>query len=465
MINFTERTLISLIKIIQIFIQDFKNDSKLLQSRLSFFDTIIQMDYNELLLASSLMETMRYKKGPNEGKLLSKYLQHKAINFIENSFCQASHNIEECIAATKEYNKTIESLKYKLSIIKAENKSLHGRIGKFLQIRKQHISYIRSNARKSPTINKKELKSVIKQQLMKTKRQYTTETIEMATKVCQIGSMSFRSAVECTKAVVEWLIDEEPDQRFSRKTLIGWHKDVAAIYTINQCNIIEKGQFFAYGIMADESKRGNSKIFIICFSYWNSNTNCPCVTMLEMKDLSHCNGSTIASVVIETCINCKLDPKKCITWTTDNTAYMSGYKGGAIKLFNNRTQSESFRISCGMHSAHIMMTHFENTAFGKLNVDVGFSTQKHPFNLLYLIWHLHNGYDESKKENPMNMKASYISDMYKKLTGLQYTKFQKPLRQRWLYELHAARPKNILRNGNYYMISLRIPYLKFRLNV
>ncbi|CAG8537981.1 7397_t:CDS:2 [Gigaspora rosea] len=159
MINFTERTLISLIKIIQIFIQDFKNDSKLLQSRLSFFDTIIQMDYNELLLASSLMETMRYKKGPNEGKLLSKYLQHKAINFIENSFCQASHNIEECIAATKEYNKTIESLKYKLSIIKAENKSLHGRIGKFLQIRKQHISYIRSNARKSPTINKKELKS------------------------------------------------------------------------------------------------------------------------------------------------------------------------------------------------------------------------------------------------------------------------------------------------------------------
>ncbi|CAG8590262.1 8240_t:CDS:1, partial [Scutellospora calospora] len=51
-----------------------------------------------------------------------------------------------CAANIKKYNKTIETLTKKLNIIKAENKSLHGRIGKFLQIRKQHISKIRSNA-------------------------------------------------------------------------------------------------------------------------------------------------------------------------------------------------------------------------------------------------------------------------------------------------------------------------------
>ncbi|CAG8815172.1 15712_t:CDS:2, partial [Gigaspora margarita] len=108
----------------------------------------------------------------------------------------------------------------------------------------------------------------------------------------------------------------------------------------------KKSQFFDYGIMAN---RVTAKIFIVSFSYWNSNTNHPHVTMLEIKDLSHCNRSIIAT-------------------------YMSGCKGNAL-----------FQISSGMH---IMMTHFENT-----------------------VW----------------------------LIGLLYTKFQKPLYQHWLYELHAAR--------------------------
>ena len=141
----------------------------------------------------------------------------------------------------------------------------------------------------------------------------------------------------------------------------------------------------------------------------------------------------IAHVIIESCIQHQLDPTKCLTWTTDNTAYMSGCKNGAVTLFNKKVQSCSFRISCGLHSAYIMMINFENIVFGKLKVETGFSTQKHPFNLLYLIWKLHNGYDESNQENPMNMKSSYIFNLYFKLFGIKLTKFQKLLRQCWLY--------------------------------
>ncbi|CAG8851267.1 1016_t:CDS:2, partial [Racocetra persica] len=66
--------------------------------------------------------------------------------------------------------------------------------------------------------------------------------------------------------------------------------------------------------------------------------------------------------------------------TQYNTVYMSGYKNGTVVLFNKEINSNSFRISCGLYSAHIMMTNFENATFGKLKIEKGFLTQKHPFN-------------------------------------------------------------------------------------
>ena len=56
-INFTEQSLTLLVKIVQLFIQDFQSNSKQLQDRLLFFETIIQINYSELSSASSLIET------------------------------------------------------------------------------------------------------------------------------------------------------------------------------------------------------------------------------------------------------------------------------------------------------------------------------------------------------------------------------------------------------------------------
>ena len=46
---------------------------------------VINMDSNDLDLGISLLNLMRYKKGPKVGKIFSKHLQIKAYNFIETT--------------------------------------------------------------------------------------------------------------------------------------------------------------------------------------------------------------------------------------------------------------------------------------------------------------------------------------------------------------------------------------------
>ena len=63
----------------------------------------------------------------------------------------------------------------------------------------------------------------------------------------------------------------------------------------------------------------------------------------------------------------------------------------------------------------------------------------HPFNVINLAYHLHSGYNESDKDNPLNMKNETIKKLYKTLLNEDFNKYQKPLTNRWLYLLIAAR--------------------------
>ncbi|PKC12818.1 hypothetical protein RhiirA5_411352 [Rhizophagus irregularis] len=98
-----------------------------------------------------------------------------------------------------------------------------------------------------------------------------------------------------------------------------------------------------------------------------------------------------------------LSPNHCLTFLSDNTNYMSGAIGGAVVKFNQISESK-----------------------------------KHPFNLLYLAWELHNGYNKSNKESPLEMKAKYIQSLYQLLLEQSFSKYQQLLRTRWFYELEAA---------------------------
>ncbi|CAG8845241.1 14312_t:CDS:1, partial [Racocetra persica] len=100
--------------------------------------------------------------------------------------------------------------------------------------------------------------------------------------------------------------------------------------------------------------------------------------------------------------------------------------------------SRLFRIPCGIHVSHIIMNNFEEITFGKLSNAGGFSQKEHPANLLYLTWDLHDGYDKNDKDKPMGVRSDYIRMLYEERFKYKLTKYQRPIRSRWLYELICA---------------------------
>ncbi|CAB4406047.1 unnamed protein product [Rhizophagus irregularis] len=158
-----------------------------------------------------------------------------------------------------------------------------------------------------------------------------------------------------------------------------------------------------------------------------------------MKDVLRCNADTMSTQALQICNETSMDPKNCHFWLTDNTAYMASKTGGAVAKFNKISQSQSFRIPCGLHAVHIALMNFENAAFGKIDAIKGLSLKEHPYNVLNLAFYLHDGYDLSDKDNPLNLKASVIRNLYKILFDYDLTKYQQPIRQRWLYELKTAK--------------------------
>ncbi|CAG8531686.1 2437_t:CDS:2 [Rhizophagus irregularis] len=135
--------------------------------------------------------------------------------------------------------------------------------------------------------------------------------------------------------------------------------------------------------MVDESTRGQTKNFVLCYQFWNEKDQSPVAILAQLQHIPKCNADTVSETVIKNIQECGLEFKKCVLWVTDNTAYMSGEKKGAVQF-----------------------------AFGKLASNTGFSRQPHPYNLLYLAWKLHDGYDSSDKDKPLNINSQIIKDLY-----------------------------------------------------
>jgi len=106
---------------------------------------------------------------------------------------------------------------------------------------------------------------------------------------------------------------------------------------------------------------------------------------------------------------------------------MSGSKGGAVIEFNKLYSANAIWIPCGLHVLHIALVTFENTTFGKINSPSGLSLHPHPFNVLNLAYHLHCGYNESNKDNPLNMKMKTINELYMTLMNYNFKRYQKPI--------------------------------------
>lgn len=191
--------------------------------------------------------------------------------------------------------------------------------------------------------------------------------------------------------------------------------------------------------MVDESTRGQLKNLILCYQYWDEKNQLPNVIVAQLQNVIKCNANTVSDVIINHIQEYGLDIKKCIVWTTDNTSYMSSDKKGAVALFNKKVNGNSLRIGCGLHIIQIIMNHFEQEAFGTLANTTGFSRKPHLYNLLYLAWKLHDGYDSSDRDKPLNINSQIIRNLYDGLLGFHYNQYQLPLRTRWGYELRTAK--------------------------
>ncbi len=118
---------------------------------------------------------------------------------------------------------------------------------------------------------------------------------------------------------------------------------------------------------------------------------------------------------------------------------MSGSKGGAVIEFNKLYFANAIWIPYGLYILHIALVTFDNITFGKINSPSRLSLHLHPFNVLNLAYHLHCEYNESNKDNLLNMKTKTINELYMTLMNYDLKKYQKPISNRWLYQLTTAR--------------------------
>ncbi|CAJ0908265.1 2721_t:CDS:2 [Entrophospora sp. SA101] len=104
--------------------------------------------------------------------------------------------------------------------------------------------------------------------------------------------MSLSSTTQCTREVFTFLTGHSPDTWVSKSTLSRWNKEVAELAIIE--NLPNSTSTFAsYGILADESTRGDKKIFLVCVAHWNTIKEEPIITILSMKDLDCCTSTNL----------------------------------------------------------------------------------------------------------------------------------------------------------------------------
>ncbi|CAG8730493.1 13518_t:CDS:2, partial [Gigaspora rosea] len=189
-------------------------------------------------------------------------------------------------------------------------------------------------------------KKIIKQN----KKEYSAEFVKLTTDISNVGTVSLSAATECTNKMIAFFTGETLDKKLSTGTLSRWNKEVSTKSLEQNRPRALQLPSYSYGVMADESTRGDKK---------SEQYNKPMATLAKMVDLNRCSGAIIAETVKKTCEENKLDPRQCEFWLTDNTAYMSGSKSGAVVEFNSLTNASSFRIPCGLHALQIALIAFE----------------------------------------------------------------------------------------------------------
>jgi hypothetical protein len=231
-------------------------------------DELIRQIYalpdNEILNVHHLLKTMVYPKGVHVGQILSPYIQKKAYEFIETGL----YKQESSAIAIQNKKKILEkeNKKLKNAAIKSSSQihSLTQKVAKTKCSKTKQTSKIRAAIQNAKKIMPNKFKKTVNKMFKVNKKEYTPQFVQLATEISNKGHNSISSTIESTKAVLEFLTGETPTTWISPSTLTKWNKEVAQINLQENRPKNTTLHFYGYGIMADESTRGEKKIMIIC---------------------------------------------------------------------------------------------------------------------------------------------------------------------------------------------------------
>ncbi len=411
---------------------------RLERKRAQLINQIKFLPDDEVAAACHLFETMKYPSGKRQAKIFSPYIINKANTFITEGLYKHYSSITAIQRQVRLLKRENRRLQKEKEIAESRVHSLKMKVVKGEGAKARYIKKIRSITRQKKRISPEQFKREAKKLIKVNKKEYTPQFVQLVTELSNTGIISVSSTVECTKKMYAFLTGEKPDKWIATGTVSRWNQEIARLFTSESLSVDGESRFFTYGVMADESTRGEKKIFIVCFAYWNNKKEEPMLTLATMTDINRCTGIEVANTVLQACKDYKFDPIKCNYWLTDNAAYMSGLKAGAVATFNLQSHAQAHRIPCGIHSVHIAITKFEAEAFGKLNSSSASHLIEHPSNVLKLAYYLHDGYKDNDRDNPMNMKSDTIRNLYWTLLQYRLKQYQQPISTRWLYQLRTG---------------------------
>ncbi|CAJ0877251.1 12759_t:CDS:2, partial [Entrophospora sp. SA101] len=120
------------------------------------------------------------------------------------------------------------------------------------------------------------------------KKKSTIKDLEEENKELKSQIKKFGKEKEKLLKKTQSLGAKKPKKWLSHSTLSTWHQEVANLEV--HSTITQLSEVNSYGIMVDESTRGENKYLVIVFAFWSYVENFPLAKVIELKVISKCDN-------------------------------------------------------------------------------------------------------------------------------------------------------------------------------
>lgn len=214
----------------------------------SIINTLNEMSETNLKSTSHLLRTMRYPRGQNKNQIISPYIQNKAFNYISDSLYKSGKSSDQLNYQNKQLQKNVKKLQRSNNRIVHKVQQLGGTVGQLRRKQRRYISQIRAKAKQPPELKDKDIKTVIRNLIMKNNKEYNFKFMKLATQVSQIGQTSFIAAAENIKTVFNFLTGDDTQSWVSETTISRWHREISEVQVQNIFQRANQSNYFTFGI-------------------------------------------------------------------------------------------------------------------------------------------------------------------------------------------------------------------------